>query len=222
MPFSRSARIKRFALMGAAAGALASCASVPGANVAPGAPISQVEAQQGAQYHQQLLAEFGGEGDGALRVTGEPRETGADDGSVFARILRSGLPDTETNIVHRGVRCFAMLNAYPYATAHTLVLPYREVPDLEALDPAEAIELWATVTDTVRAIKAAYKPEGLNVGLNLGRPAGGSVSEHLHVHVVPRWTGDSNHDAWRTPDAAEALDATRQDIARRPATPSLC
>jgi ATP adenylyltransferase len=113
-------------------------------------------------------------------------------GSVFTQILRSGLPDDETNVVHRGERCFAILNAYPYGTGHTLVLPYREVPDLEDLDTEETAELWATVTDTVRAIKAAYLPEGVNVGINLGRPAGGSVSEHLHVHVVPRWTGDSN------------------------------
>jgi ATP adenylyltransferase len=113
-------------------------------------------------------------------------------GSVFTQILQSGLPDEETNIVHRGELCFAILNAFPYGTGHTLVLPYREVGELEALTPDEAAELWATVTDTVRAIKRAYSPEGINVGLNLGRPAGGSVSEHLHVHVVPRWTGDAN------------------------------
>lgn len=113
-------------------------------------------------------------------------------GSVFTRILRSGLPDVDTHIVHRGTYVFAILNAFPYAVGHTLVLPYREVGELEALTPEEHTELWATVTDAVRAIKAAYRPEGLNVGLNLGRPAGGSVSEHLHVHVVPRWTGDSN------------------------------
>lgn len=115
-----------------------------------------------------------------------------DEGSVFTRILRSGLSDTETHIVHRGERCFVILNAYPYGTGHLLVLPYREVSDLEDLDVDEAAELWATVTDAVRAVKAAYDPDGVNVGVNLGRPAGGSVSEHLHVHVVPRWTGDAN------------------------------
>jgi ATP adenylyltransferase len=112
--------------------------------------------------------------------------------SVFTRILTSGLSDEEAHIVHRGDTVFAILNAYPYATAHTLVLPYREIPGLEDLTPDEHVELWATVTDAVRAIKAAYRPEGVNVGLNLGRPAGGSVAQHLHVHVVPRWTGDSN------------------------------
>ncbi len=122
---------------------------------------------------------------------------GADDvasgrGSVFTRILQSGLPDADTHIVHRGRHVFAILNAFPYAVGHTLVIPYREVGDLEALGAEEAADLWATVTDAVRAIKAAYRPEGVNVGVNLGRPAGGSVSEHIHVHVVPRWTGDGN------------------------------
>lgn len=113
-------------------------------------------------------------------------------GSIFTRILEAGLTDDEAHIVHRGQRCFAILNAFPYGTGHVLVLPYREVPDLEDLDTEETLELWSTVTDAVRAIKAAYAPDGVNVGINLGRPAGGSVSEHLHVHVVPRWTGDSN------------------------------
>jgi ATP adenylyltransferase len=119
-----------------------------------------------------------------------PPELGG--GSVFTAILRSGLSDEECNIVHRGRRVFALLNAFPYGTGHTLVMPYREVPDLEDLDTEEATELWATVTDAVRAVKAAYQPGGVNVGINLGKPAGGSVSEHLHVHVVPRWVGDGN------------------------------
>ena len=113
-------------------------------------------------------------------------------GSVFTRILQSGLPDDETHIVHRGAHCFVVLNAFPYSVGHLLVLPYREVADLEDLDPDETTELWATVTAALVALKRAYRPDGINVGLNLGRPAGGSVSDHLHVHVVPRWTGDSN------------------------------
>jgi ATP adenylyltransferase len=114
------------------------------------------------------------------------------EGSVFTAILRSGLSDEESHIVHRGEKVFAILNAFPYATGHMLVMPYREIAHLEELDPAEASELWSTVTDAVRAAKVAYQPGGLNVGINLDRPAGGSVSEHLHVHVVPRWIGDGN------------------------------
>ena len=124
---------------------------------------------------------------GGVEETSQP---GA--GSVFTRILASGLDDTETNIVHRGATCFAILNAFPYSTGHVLVLPYREVGELEDLSGDETAELWGTVTDAVVAIKRAYAPEGINVGINLGKPAGGSISEHLHAHVVPRWTGDSN------------------------------
>jgi ATP adenylyltransferase len=84
------------------------------------------------------------------------------------------------------------MNAFPYTSGHLMVLPYREVADLEELAPDEASELWATVTDAVAALKSAYRPEGVNVGVNLGQAAGGSVSRHLHVHVVPRWAGDAN------------------------------
>ncbi len=123
-------------------------------------------------------------------TTADQRAAG--DGSVFSAILASGLPDEDTHIVHRGRSTFVIMNAFPYSVGHQLVLPYREVGDLEALEPDEAAELWATVTDAVRAVKAAMSPQGVNVGINLGKPAGGSVSEHLHVHVVPRWVGDAN------------------------------
>jgi diadenosine tetraphosphate (Ap4A) HIT family hydrolase len=116
----------------------------------------------------------------------------ADTRSVFTRILQSGLSDDETFILHRGACCFVILNAFPYATGHAMVLPYREVAALEELTPEETAELWPTVTTLVTVLKAQYRPDGLNVGINLGRPAGGSVSQHLHVHVVPRWTGDAN------------------------------
>lgn len=113
-------------------------------------------------------------------------------GSVFTQILQSGLGDEETHIVHRGVTCFVIMNAFPYTSGHLMVLPFREVAELEDLTAGEVAELWATVTDAVTTLKRAYRPEGLNVGINLGQPAGGSISGHLHVHVVPRWTGDAN------------------------------
>jgi ATP adenylyltransferase len=113
-------------------------------------------------------------------------------GSVFTQILALGLDDEQAFIVHRGRRVFAILNAFPYTSGHTLVLPYREVASLEDLDGDETTELWATVTDAVRAVRVAYRPGGVNVGINLGQAAGGSINEHLHVHVVPRWTGDGN------------------------------
>jgi diadenosine tetraphosphate (Ap4A) HIT family hydrolase len=129
-------------------------------------------------------------------VTGEtPAAAGPTTGSassVFTQILESGLGDDETHIVHRGPTCFAIMNAFPYTSGHLMVLPYREVAELDALSAPETAELWATVTDAVTALRAAYRPEGVNVGINLGRAAGGSVSQHLHVHVVPRWVGDVN------------------------------
>ena len=112
--------------------------------------------------------------------------------SVFTQILESGLTDDETFIVHRGELVFAILNAYPYAVGHLMVLPKRQIASLIELTPDESLELWSTVTHASEVLKSEYKPHGLNVGLNLGPAAGGSVSEHLHVHIVPRWRGDAN------------------------------
>lgn len=111
---------------------------------------------------------------------------------VFCRILDSGEPDERTYIVWRGATCFGILNAYPYTSGHLMVMPYRHVGELDGLDAAESAELWAATTQAVGAVRRAYGPEGINVGLNLGRAAGAGVLGHLHVHVVPRWLGDSN------------------------------
>jgi ATP adenylyltransferase len=119
----------------------------------------------------------------------------SDDGprtSVFKGILDSGLPDGETHIVWRGPLTFAILNRFPYISGHVLVMPYREVGELEALTPEEHAELWSAVTDAVSAIKTAYHADGLNIGVNLGSAAGAGVPDHLHVHVMPRWNADSN------------------------------
>jgi ATP adenylyltransferase len=113
-------------------------------------------------------------------------------GSVFTRILAAGLPDEDTHIVHRGEHCFAILNRFPYGTGHLLVMPYREVAELGALTEAEHAELWSTVRDAVAAVTAAYSPDGVNVGANLGEAAGAGVPGHVHVHVLPRWHADSN------------------------------
>ncbi len=122
----------------------------------------------------------------------EGRPVAGAPGSLFTRILASGLSDEETHIVYRGISTFAIMNAFPYSVGHLLVLPLRELAELEELSVDESLELWATVTDAVRAVKVALTPGGVNVGINLGRPAGGSIGEHLHVHVVPRWIGDVN------------------------------
>ncbi len=114
------------------------------------------------------------------------------EGSIFERILALDEPDDRTYVVWRGAHCFALLNAYPYANGHLLVMPYRAVAELEDLTEDEAGELWLGVRQAVTALKAAYGCEGVNVGLNLGRAAGAGVPDHLHVHVLPRWAGDTN------------------------------
>ena len=112
--------------------------------------------------------------------------------SLFEAILDSGLPDEKTHILHRGQRVFAILNRYPYSTGHLLILPYRATADLEGLDHDERRELWDTVHDAVVAVKAAFSPDGVNIGANLGEGAGPSVYDHVHIHVLPRWRSDTN------------------------------
>ncbi len=116
----------------------------------------------------------------------------AGSGSLFERILDSGEPDEVTHVVRRGPTCFVILNRFPYTSGHLMVLPNRAVADLDGLTGAEHDELWATVRDAVVALRDALGCDAVNVGLNLGRAAGGSQSDHLHVHCVPRWEGDAN------------------------------
>lgn len=116
-----------------------------------------------------------------------------DDGrSLFERILESGADDSETLIVYRGPECFALLNRFPYTGGHLMVLPNRAVANLEDLSDSEERELWAAVRYAVVALKEGLHCHGVNVGLNLGSVAGGSQSDHIHVHAVPRWQGDAN------------------------------
>ncbi len=112
--------------------------------------------------------------------------------TLFEAILRSGLPDEETHVVWRGEHCFALLNAFPYTSGHVMVMPNRGVPALGDLTSGEHRELWDGVRDAVAAVTSAYSPEGINIGANLGRGAGAGVPDHLHVHVLPRWHGDTN------------------------------
>jgi ATP adenylyltransferase len=95
-------------------------------------------------------------------------------------------------VVWRDERCAVVLNAYPYTTGHVMVLPVRHVAELEDLDGAESGALWAAAVDAVAALKAAYRPGGVNLGANLGRAAGAGVPGHLHLHALPRWDGDTN------------------------------
>jgi ATP adenylyltransferase len=98
----------------------------------------------------------------------------------------------EAQVIARGERTFAVLNAYPYTSGHLMVVPLAHGADLEALPPDDAQALMAMIQDGVTALKVAYKPDGVNVGMNLGRAAGAGMPLHLHAHIVPRWVGDTN------------------------------
>ena len=122
----------------------------------------------------------------AAYVSGE-EPAPEDGGCVLCRVLEEG-----SSVVWRGATCAVILNAYPYTNGHVMVMPVRHLSEMEDLDAVEGAALWSATVDAVRAVKAAYRPDGLNVGANLGRPAGAGLPGHLHVHVLPRWDGDTN------------------------------
>ena len=100
--------------------------------------------------------------------------------------------DRAANIVLRGRSCYICLNAYPYTSGHVMIVPYVHEGDLGALAPETAQEMMALAQRTARAQDRAYSPDGINIGLNLGKAAGAGVADHLHMHVLPRWFGDTN------------------------------
>ena len=116
------------------------------------------------------------------------------DGCVFCGILATDAPDTETHIVwrHPGGQVVAILNIYPYTSGHVMVMPTRHVGDLGSLTADEGSALWQGITGASAALMAAYQPHALNLGANVGRAAGAGVPGHFHMHVVPRWSGDTN------------------------------
>ena len=105
----------------------------------------------------------------------------------------AGLGDDEHALIpYRGDRCFVILNAFPYTNGHVMVAPYEHTGDLTALDEATSGELMSLTQRSLRALESAYGADGYNLGVNLGRVAGAGVTDHVHLHVVPRWAGDTN------------------------------
>lgn len=113
---------------------------------------------------------------------------------VFCAILSSGLGDEESHIIWRspGGLAFAIMNAYPYTSGHFMVMPLRHVGEVQDLTADEGHDLWQGLQAGATALKAAYAPQGLNLGANVGRAAGAGVPGHFHLHVLPRWVGDTN------------------------------
>jgi ATP adenylyltransferase len=116
---------------------------------------------------------------------------GEGDGCVFCAEASGELGD-ESLLVTRSDRAFVLLNKFPYSSGHLMVAPVRHVAELADLEPAEVAELHALTTRAIEALRGLYGPDAFNVGWNLGEVAGGSISGHLHEHVVPRWAGDTN------------------------------
>jgi len=130
---------------------------------------------------------------GLARPAASSADTDDEESScVFCRIFSSGLPDETRFVVWEGAHTVVLLNAYPYASGHVLVMPTRHVGDLGDLEPDESAEIWETARRAVRAIQVAYSPDGCNLGANLGRAAGAGIPRHVHLHALPRWVGDTN------------------------------
>ena len=138
-------------------------------------------------------------------ASGEPADC------IFCNITDPGRSDL---IVARGRLSFVILNLYPYNNGHLMVVPNRHVPNLASMAPDELAELMQLTRRSEIVLNEAYKPQGINVGINLGRPAGAGVADHLHVHLVPRWNGDTNFMTvvGNVRVVPEALDATKAKL----------
>jgi len=138
----------------------------------------------------------------------EPRP----EGCLFC--AKPGEEDAAAHIVHRGRRCYVILNRFPYNNGHLMVVPYAHVANIEDLDAETAAELLALTQLSVRVLRQAYQPQGFNLGMNIGEVAGAGVAGHVHLHVVPRWGGDTNYMTivGQTRVIAEWLDQTYHQL----------
>ncbi len=114
------------------------------------------------------------------------------EGCIFCAMAAAGADDAESLVVFRGERNFVVLNRFPYTSGHLMVVPYKHVADLAGLDEPTATELMALTRTSAGHLLATYRPDGLNLGMNIGESAGAGIAGHIHMHVLPRWTGDAN------------------------------
>jgi len=114
-------------------------------------------------------------------------------GCIFCnRIEKSSDNDEDNLILFRGEKAFVIMNAYPYNNAHLMVLPKRHVANIEDLSEEEITEMMVLVQRATKSLRKIYKPDGFNIGINMGKAAGAGVEAHIHIHIVPRWNGDTN------------------------------
>ena len=119
-------------------------------------------------------------------------EDAADSGCVMCRLVAADPGDDDAGVVWRGHSVTVAMNAYPYTSGHVMVIPHLHVGDLEALGAEESTAVWSAAVASVQAVKAAYRPDGVNFGANLGSAAGAGIPGHVHLHVLPRWAADTN------------------------------
>jgi len=131
------------------------------------------------------------------------------DGCIFCNQIKNK-DGPENLVVHRGERVYAILNRYPYTSGHLMIVPYDHLASLELLDTSTRGELIEMITHATQVLRAVYSPDGFNLGANVGGPAGAGIADHFHMHLVPRWTGDTNFMSTvsGTRVISEALDET--------------
>ena len=114
------------------------------------------------------------------------------EGACVLCLMGDESPSEENLILHRGTVCYIIMNLFPYINGHLMVLPYRHTTCLADLGKEERLEMFAQADLSERVLKRAMHPDGFNIGMNLGRVAGAGIADHMHLHVVPRWNGDTN------------------------------
>jgi ATP adenylyltransferase len=154
-------------------------------------------------------------------ITTASKNEGKPDGCIFCELQK--LPDEDSKIVYRGQFCFIILNSFPYTSGHVMVVPFVHVDELQKLPEVAAHEMMASSQKMENILRRVYTPDGINLGMNIGRAAGAGVTGHIHMHVVPRWVGDTNfmtvtgesrvlpealEETWRRIKAALQLGAT--------------
>ena len=136
------------------------------------------------------------------------------DGCIFCTIFKE-TTDQENLILFRGSSSYIVLNRFPYTSGHLLIVTNSHIASIEDLDPDSQLEIMDFTTRSVRVLRKVYKPEGFNIGTNIGKSAGAGVVDHLHFHIVPRWSGDANYmeSLAETKVIPESLDVTYKRIA---------
>ena len=123
-------------------------------------------------------------------ITAASKDEGRPNGCIFCELPK--LPDEQAKIVYRGKLCYVILNSFPYTSGHVMIVPFAHLDQLQKLPESAAQEMMALSQKMESVLRRVYTPDGINLGINIGRAAGAGVTGHIHMHVLPRWVGDTN------------------------------